>query len=135
MNAFCQLRPMLGYSYFLPKLISYFSIYDIDFHCFIAFTVIFSKNCICKFEVCVPNNRIFAHWPIAYCIWHKIPVNFTYQKKKGSGHRYYCVCCPCAFLSCLCHGHLKKFVNNVVNAILTLFIAKIYSSKCYAMLL
>ena len=39
-NAFCQLRPkaMLGYSYFFPKLISYFSIHDVDFHCFIGLT-------------------------------------------------------------------------------------------------
>jgi len=37
MNAFCQLRLMLGYSDFLSKLISYFSIYDVDFYCFIVF--------------------------------------------------------------------------------------------------
>jgi len=38
MNKFCQLRPMLGYSYFLPKLVSFFSIYDVVFYCFITFT-------------------------------------------------------------------------------------------------
>jgi len=29
---------MLGYSYFLPELISYFSIYDVGFYGFIVFT-------------------------------------------------------------------------------------------------
>ena len=37
-NAFSQLWPMLGYSYFRPKLIQYFSIYDVGFYCFIVFT-------------------------------------------------------------------------------------------------
>jgi len=38
MNALCQLRPMLGYSYILPKVISYFSLNGVDFYCFIVFT-------------------------------------------------------------------------------------------------
>ena len=39
MNTFCQLGPILGYSYFLRKIISYFAIiYDVDICCFIAFS-------------------------------------------------------------------------------------------------
>jgi len=34
---------MLGYSFFLPKLILYFSIYDVGFYCFIVFSVFKEK--------------------------------------------------------------------------------------------